>query len=103
MRKLLTCLVAIASLSGCGLSNVYRMDVQQGNVFSDADLTRLKPGMSREQVLFIMGTPVVGTPFRDERWEYFYSLSHGADGTVERRQVTILFKGDALDTIERSF
>jgi outer membrane protein assembly factor BamE len=97
--------LVIFALAGC--SNVpmlpslqpYRIDVQQGNLISQDMLLKLKPGMSRSQVRFALGTPLVVDPFRNDRWDYFYML-HKAGTLAERRVVTVVFKGDELLRIE---
>lgn len=94
-------------LAAAGCSNVpilptlkpYRIDVQQGNYISQDMLVKLKPGMSRSQVRFALGTPLVVDPFRNDRWDYFYML-HKAGALSERRVVTVIFKGDELLRIE---
>ena len=51
----------------------YQPDVQQGNILNNADLKEIRYGMSKQEVLFILGTPMVIDPFNEERWDYFYS------------------------------
>ena len=69
-------LIAAAALltSSCNLPRVYRLTVQQGNVITQEMVDSLKPGMTREQVAFIMGEPVVRNPFDNSRWDYVYTL-----------------------------
>lgn len=68
MRLLLLAVLAL-SLSACQI--LYRLPTRQGNVIDQRDLNKLQIGMTREQVKFVMGTPVAANPFRDERWDYF--------------------------------
>lgn len=65
--------VALAT-SSCNLPRVYRLSIQQGNVITQEMVDSLKPGMTREQVAFIMGEPVVRNPFDNSRWDYVYTL-----------------------------
>ena len=69
------CLLAVALLaSGCSNLRVYRLAVQQGNVITQEMVDSLKPGMTREQVAYVMGEPVVRNPFNEDRWDYIYTL-----------------------------
>ena len=61
-------------LSACSLPRVYRLSVQQGNVITQEMVDSLKPGMTREQVAFVMGEPVIRNPFDDSRWDYVYTF-----------------------------
>ncbi len=88
-------LLTVLVLSGC----LYVPDVQQGNLISQEMLDKLKPGLTPQQVRFILGTPLVRDPFHHKRWDYLYSLQTGNEEEVERRQLTIIFKGDKLEKI----
>ena len=80
--------------SGCFL--YYRPDIQQGNILTEDMLTQLKPGMSRRQVRYVLGTPLVNDPFHAERWDYPYYLQKTMDGEILQRIVTIIFQGDTV-------
>lgn len=78
---------------------VHRIDVRQGN-FIDADMVaKLKPGMSRSQVRFVMGTPLLTDVFHPERWDYVYE-DRRAGKLVTQRRVTLTFEGDRLSRID---
>lgn len=97
------------ALSGCGLKDSlrnpldliqpYRLDIPQGNVITQEMVDKLKPGMTRSQVRFVLGTPLVVDAFRSNRWDFVYTLQKGGK-VVESRRVTILFDGDLLKSIE---
>ena len=87
MRILLLGLLAL-SLSACSL--LYRLPTRQGNVIDQRDLAKLQVGMTREQVKYVMGTPVVGNPFRDDRWDYF-GYYKSPRGDVTTRTVSLYF------------
>ena len=77
----------------------YKMDVQQGNVVTQDMVSKLKPGMTRSQVRFALGTPLVVDPFRTDRWDYVYLYEKG--GTVkEHRHIAAIFQDDKLVRIE---
>lgn len=85
-------------LSACGaigFPGVYKIDVEQGNLVDRDMMDQLKAGMSRRQVRFILGTPLVEDPFNSERWDYPYVLRNG-DDIIREAQVTVHFDGDSL-------
>lgn len=77
----------------------YKIDVQQGNVVTQDMLSKLKLGMTRSQVRFALGTPLIIDPFRDNRWDYAYMM-HKAGNLVEQRVITMIFDGDKLARID---
>lgn len=87
----------VLSITGCGLA--YRIDVQQGNVVSAEQLAQLKPGMTRDQTRFLLGTPLVADIFHERQWDYVYWLKQGRSGKLEQRRLTVYFGTD--DTVER--
>ncbi|MCY4013912.1 MAG: outer membrane protein assembly factor BamE [Gammaproteobacteria bacterium] len=79
----------------CTLPRVYRLSVQQGNVITQEMIDGLKPGMSREQVAYVMGQPVIRNPFDDSRWDYVYTLR--VPGFVnETVKMSLFFTDDVL-------
>ena len=74
---------------------LHKIDIQQGNIIDQKMLDRLKPGMDKNQVKFIMGTPVLIDPFHSERWEYIYSFQEGSNDR-EQRHITLHFEDDKL-------
>ncbi|WP_333844551.1 outer membrane protein assembly factor BamE [Pelomicrobium sp.] len=91
--------LALAACSGYLGLTPYRMDVQQGNVVTQEMVSRLKPGMTREQVRFILGTPLVADPFHAQRWDYVYRLEKRGR-LVEERKLTVIFEEDRLKRVE---
>lgn len=81
-----------------GLST-YRIDIQQGNVVTQDMVSKLKPGMTRQQVRFVLGTPPVVDPFRQDRWDYVYYYTKGGK-IIEHRRLVLLFDGDILKRID---
>ena len=97
MRLILLTLI-IASLSACGVvgfPGVYRINVEQGNIVTQEMVDQLKPGMSKRQVRFIMGTPLVEDTFNQNRWDYPYSIRNGGE-LLSSSHVTVFFEGDSL-------
>ena len=96
-----------AGLGGCASDSerysyipfVYQIDVQQGNAITQEMLAQLKPGMNRNQVRFVMGTPLVQDTFHTDRWDYLYTFQKGG-GDRERRLITLVFEDDVLAYVE---
>ena len=90
------------SLAGCGATlpklKPYKMDIQQGNVVTSEMLLKLRPGMSKSQVKFIMGTPLLVDSFRTNRWDYFYQLRKQGK-VVAQRRVILDFESDLLKRV----
>jgi outer membrane protein assembly factor BamE len=108
LRGSLLSLIPVLAIAACTnppkipsvplLLTPYRIDVQQGNVVTQDMVSQLKPGMSREQVKFMLGTPLVADMFHANRWDYVYRLEHGTGG-VEERKLTVFFDNDVLDHV----
>ncbi len=94
-------LCAAFLLGGCNhLPKVYKLDIQQGNVVTQEMVDKLKPGMTRAQVRYVLGTPLVQDAFHQNRWDYFYSFKKGSDGIPETRRLTLIFKDDILQNVQ---
>jgi outer membrane protein assembly factor BamE len=82
-----------------GAITPYRVDVMQGNVITEELAARVKPGMTREQVRDLLGSPLLTSPFHADRWDYVFTMRRqGVE--PQRRSVVAYFKGDALDRLE---
>ena len=73
----------------------YRIDIRQGNYITQEMVAQLKPGMTRDQVRFILGTPLVADIFHAERWDYIYRFKPGR-GEVQQRRFTVFFEDHKL-------
>jgi outer membrane protein assembly factor BamE len=71
--------------------NAYKIDIQQGNVLTQEMVAQLKPGQTREQVRFILGTPLLADVFHQDRWDYAYSYRNGRTGVVDTRYFSVFF------------
>jgi len=98
---LLLPVLLVSLLAGCSNFKIgpHRIDVQQGNALDQDNLARLKTGLSRSQVRFLLGTPLIVDPFRDDRWDYVY-VFHKAGRLTEQKRVSLFFEGDLLARIE---
>lgn len=104
MRTLLLAIAVAAAATGCAswIPGGDRMDVQQGNILSAADLEELRTGLSRARVRALLGTPVLGAPFHPQRWDYlYYEVEAGREVSAQR--LTLFFEGDTLARIVRRY
>ena len=84
-------------LDGC----VYRQTISQGNVMEQEDIDKLEVGMTRNQVRFLLGTPLIDDPFHRDRWDYVYYLKLGRNDAVAKRWLSVFFDGDVVSEIRR--
>ena len=105
MRQFLTLLTVLA-LAGCkqapelpAVISPYKIDIQQGNVVSQAMVSKLKAGMTRAQVRFALGSPLIVDMFRTDRWDYVY-MYQKQGREPQRHRITIIFEDDRLLRIE---
>ena len=94
---LLCMAIALAISSGC----VYRANIAQGNLIKEEDLDQVELGMTRNQVRFLLGTPLIDDPFHAQRWDYVYYLRIGRQDPRFKRWVTIVFDDDTVSEIRR--
>ena len=100
MRRVLILIISLF-FSQFTVSCAYKPDVQQGNTFTDKQLSQLKIGMSQQQVTFIMGTALLKDPFHKNRWDYVYTFAKN-QGIAERRLVSLYFTEGKLSKIDDS-
>lgn len=94
MRKLVLVLLTALVTSGCGL--LYRQPIYQGNLLEKSAVEQLQPGMSKQQVLNLLGTPSIADPFHHSRWDYTTSQRVGRRGAAEVKNFVLHFEGDRL-------
>lgn len=95
-RSALSLLIAATLLlTAC----VYRVDVQQGNLLEDSDVDAVQIGMTRSQVRFLLGTPIIADTFHQERWDYIYYFRQGRKRKAERQWMIVYFDGDRVSRI----
>jgi len=82
-----------------GIFSPYRIDIQQGNFVSKEMLAQVKEGMTREQVRFALGTPLLTDLFHEDRWDYVFRLQKG-NGEVTTSRVSVFFNGNLLARVE---
>ncbi len=90
-------LAALLGSTGC----VYRANISQGNIVEEEDLDQVELEMTRNQVRFLLGTPMVDDPFHADRWDYVYYIKIGRNRASAKRWVSIFFENDAVVEIRR--
>lgn len=91
-------ILALLLLPGCSLTT-HKIDIQQGNYVDQAMVAKLKPEMTRSQVRFILGTPLIADSFHPNRWDYVFLTGKAANVKVKHK-VTVVFDGDKLKNVE---
>lgn len=92
-------LILVLFLSAC----VYRLDIQQGNILDQKDINDLRPDLSKNQVLFVLGTPVIDDGFSDDTWTYLYSYRRSAADETTKKRLVLTFKDDKLVAAEGDY
>jgi outer membrane protein assembly factor BamE len=105
LRKNTGLMLLLMLFAGCAFRDVeipfipglgpHKIDIQQGNVVTKDMLDKLQPGMTRNQVRFVLGTPLLVDPFRNDRWDYTYSLNKAGE-RIEPRLLKVFFKDDKM-------
>ena len=91
--RILTILLSFLFISACSVPKVYKLTVQQGNIVTQDMLDELKVGMTQRQVAYVMGTPLIRSPYQQDRWDYLYTLER-RDKVVKDYQVTVFFNDE---------
>jgi outer membrane protein assembly factor BamE len=97
--KIFTVLLSFLFISACSIPKVYKLTVQQGNIVTQDMIEELKVGMTKRQVAYVMGTPLIRSPYQQERWDYLYTLER-RDKVVKSYQVTLFFKDELYTRLE---
>ncbi len=106
MRRALlrTLLLAAAPLlvacNPLSVFSVYRMEIQQGNYLSQEAVSQLKSGMTKDQVRFVLGTPLITDIFHEDRWDYVYRRQRANSRELEERRLSVFFKDEKLERVD---
>lgn len=100
LKHLLIAALTVVSLSGCSFfSNlVYKIDIPQGNYIEDNQVERLRIDMTKEQVNYVLGTPMLTDSFDKDIWNYLYRYKSGK-GELTSKQLVLTFSGDQLKSV----
>lgn len=88
-------LLILSMAGGC----VYQANLSQGNLLKQEDLDQVEVGMTRRQVRFLLGTPMIDDPFHEGRWDYVYYLKLGRDDAIFKRWISIYFEDEKVSEI----
>ncbi len=100
LRLPLLLVLAASALLLSACIRPFQPDIQQGNILNNSDLREIRFGMSKQEVLFILGTPMVIDPFNEQRWDYFYSRRDQQRRETEQRLITVVFEDDKLARLQ---
>ena len=92
MIRIISTITFMLFLTSC---STYKMEVQQGNALTNDVIAQLQTGMSKDEVMSILGTPLLQDNFRSDRWDYVYYTKQG-NSSSKRQGITLLFKGNSL-------
>lgn len=100
-------LLVSAALISCStisdhIPGVYRLDIQQGNIIDQEMIDELRPNMTKRQVLYILGSPMLIDVFHQKRWDYIYSKQTGRDSRQQQR-ISLFFENDILSSVQGDF
>ena len=102
MRILVLLLSPLLSflLGACSWLEPHRIEIQQGNYVTQDMVSQLKPGMTRDQVRFVLGTPLVTDIFHGDRWEYVFRRQKADSRAVEHGRISVFFSDNKLERVE---
>ncbi len=95
-RAVLAC-AAVACLAGC----VYRINIPQGNFLENKQIDQVQVGMTRSQVRFLLGTPMLSDAFHPDRWDYLYYYKTGKTQVVEQHEFIVFFADEKVARLEK--
>lgn len=78
---------------------MYQAAMSQGNLLDQEDIDQVEVGMTRGQIRFLLGTPMIDDPFHDNRWDYIYYLRIGKEDATFKRWISIMFDGETVTEV----
>lgn len=106
--RLAGCVLLAAALGACSslpvpqFPGVYKIAIAQGNIITQEMIDQLEPGMTRRQVIFVMGSPLVRDPYSQDRWDYVFNYQPGG-GVRGQERVTLMFENEQLVSLTGDF
>ena len=102
--RLITLLTSLIILSACStlavdVPFVYKIDIDQGNVIDQDMINQLRPNMTKRQVIYVLGSPLLIDPYSSNRWDYIYSVQPGGKDRLQDR-IALFFADDNLVHVE---
>ena len=97
IRTGMTLIAALLACTAC----VYRIDIQQGNLLDEESIDQVELDMTRSQVQFLLGTPMIADSFHQDRWDYTYYFRRGRSRNVDQRWFIVYFEEDQVVRMDR--
>ena len=97
-----TLLIACNNVGSMDFPGVYKIGIAQGNIITQEMVDQLRPGMTKRQVIFVMGTPLVRDPYHQDRWDYIYNFQPGG-GIRGQERISVFFIDDELFSFTGDF
>ncbi len=92
-------LILVFLLTAC----IYRLDIQQGNILAQRDIDKLRPGLTKNQVVYVLGSPVIDDSFSDDKWVYLYTFTNKKTEINTRKKLELWFEEDKLVTAKGDY
>ena len=89
-KPLLILIISLIGANGCSAFSPFQVPVLQGNIIEDKDVAQLAKGLTKDQVQYLLGTPLLNSPLHPRRWDYFYSVKVG-EMTLGERKLSLIF------------
>ena len=80
---------------------LYRIEITQGNILEQSKVGQIKTGMNKNQVIYLLGEPVLPTVFHDDRWDYVY-YNNVSSSEIELYRLTLFFDGDRIERLRKT-
>ena len=101
MHRSLPLLLLLGTLLSLASGCVYRPNIQQGNLLKATDVDQVTVGMTRSQVRYLLGTPMIADPFQPDRWDYVYTLKRGRERGADRAHYVVYFEADKVSRVQQ--
>lgn len=105
ISKLIALICLACLITACknfAFPGVHKIEIQQGNIITQEMVDQLKPGMSKSQVRFVLGTPLIADSFHQNRWDYFYSFND-QENPQKRERISVFFVDGKLTHFSGDF
>ncbi|WP_116964429.1 outer membrane protein assembly factor BamE [Fastidiosibacter lacustris] len=97
------CLLSVLAFSGCSIFSPYTPPIQQGKILPQNVMQQIKPGMTPEQIKYILGSPDIIDPFDQNQWNYIYSYQQSYDAPRNDKQLILTFKDNKLISVSGDY
>lgn len=103
-QQTMTFLLVFTLLGGCSwLPEAHKIDIQQGNILDDDIREQIKPGLTRQQVKYLLGSPIVVDPFHKNRWDYVYFVTLAGHQPEKPKRLSLFFENNRLVRIDDDY